>query len=298
MTHSARPGQGTGRPADPFTERTPRVVSASKLHRAAARRRAGRFLAEGANSVEAALAAGVAIEVFCGEDSLERFSDLVTTASASGLAVSVVTDRAVRALSDTVSPTGIVALCRSVVREPSASDDSSASDGPPASDGPDDTGERGPRLVAVGQALAEPGNVGTLVRVADALGADAVWLTEGAADPENTKAVRASAGSLFHLPVVRGVAESDLIGRAHRLGLQVAVATGDGEVDIEHAGQELSRPTAWVFGNEAHGVPAELAARADLRVRIPIRGRAESLNIVTAASICLHTSARLQAASS
>ncbi|EYT57321.1 RNA methyltransferase [Dietzia sp. UCD-THP] len=295
MTHSTRPGQGTGRPAEPFTERTPRVVSASKLHRAAARRKAGRFLAEGANAVEAALAAGAAIEVFCGEDSLERFSDLVTTASASGVAVSVVTDRAVRALSDTVSPTGIVALCRSVVREPSASE---ASDGSPESGEPRDTGERAPRLVAVGQALAEPGNVGTLVRVADALGADAVWLTAGAVDPENTKAVRASAGSLFHLPVVRGVAELDLIGRAHRLGLQVAVATGDGEVDIEHAGQELSRPTAWVFGNEAHGVPDELAAGADLRVRIPIRGRAESLNIVTAASICLHTSARLQAASS
>nr|WP_194306669.1 RNA methyltransferase [Dietzia natronolimnaea] len=274
------PGEGTGRPADPFTERTPRVVSASKLHRAAARRKAGRFLAEGANSVESALTTGAAIEVFCGPDSLDRFATLVTTASASGVTVSVVTDRAIRALSDTVSPTGIVALCRSVVR------------------GPGDPDEGSVRLVAVGQALAEPGNVGTLIRVSDALGADAVWLTGGAVDPENTKAVRASAGSLFHLPVVRGIAEADLVDRAHRLGLQVAVATGDGEVDIEHADDVLSRPTAWVFGNEAHGVPDALADAADVRVRIPLRGRAESLNIVTAASICLHTSARLQAAAS
>ncbi|AWH95287.1 TrmH family RNA methyltransferase [Dietzia psychralcaliphila] len=280
MTHSTLPEEGTGRPADPFTERTPRVVSASKLHRAAARRKAGRFLAEGANSVEAALASGAAVEVFCGQDSLERFAALVTTASAAGVTVSVVTDRAVRSLSDTVSPTGIVALCRSVVRDP----------GEPV--------EGVPRLVAVGQALAEPGNVGTLVRVSDALGADAVWLTEGGVDPENTKAVRASAGSLFHLPVVRGISESGLVGRAHRLGLQVAVATGDGEVDVERADDVLSRPTAWVFGNEAHGVPDELAAAADIRVRIHIRGRAESLNIVTAASICLHTSARLQAGAS
>ena len=152
--------------------------------------------------------------------------------------------------------------------------------------------------VAVGQALAEPGNVGTLIRVSDALGADAVWLTEGGVDPENTKAVRASAGSLFHLPVVRGIAEAGLVSRAHALGLQVAVATAHGEVDVERADDLLARPTAWVFGNEAHGVPAPLVDAADLRVRIPIRGRAESLNIVTAASICLHTSARVQAARS
>lgn len=273
--NNTRPEEGTGRPADPFTERTPRVVSASKLHRAAARRKAGRFLAEGANSVEAALTSGAAIEVFCSEDALDRFPDLVGAAATAGVAVSVVTERGIRDLSDTVSPTGLVALCRSVVRGPGMPTDA-------------------PRLVAIGQALAEPGNVGTLIRVADALGVDAVWLTEGGVDPENTKAVRASAGSLFHVPVVRGVSEADLVDRAHSQGLQVAVATADGEVDVEHADDVLARPTAWIFGNEAHGVPDELAAAADLRVRIPIRGRAESLNIVTAASICLHTSARLQ----
>lgn len=271
MTHTP------GRPADPFTERTPRVVSASKLHRAAARRKAGRFLAEGANSVEAALATGTAVELFCTGDALERFGGLVDAARGAGVEVSVVTERAARSLSDTVTPTGIVALCRTVAREATAGDPAPS------------------RLVAVGQALAEPGNVGTLIRVADALGADAVWLTDGAADPENPKAVRASAGSLFHVPVVRGVPEAGLVDRAHAAGLRVLVATGDGEVDVEHADELLAEPTAWVFGNEAHGVPAALAEAADARVRIPIRGRAESLNIVTAASICLHSSARLQA---
>ena len=289
MTHNIPPEQGTGRPADPFTERTPRVVSASKLHRAAARRKTGRFLAEGANSVEAAVSTGYAIEIFCAEDALDRFAGLVSAARTSGVQVSAVTTRAIRALSDTVSPAGIVALCRTLVREPSPVIEPPSHD---HGDGPS------PRVVAVGQALAEPGNVGALIRVADALGVDAVWLTEGAVDPENTKAVRASAGSLFHVPVVRGVAESSLVARAHALGLQVAVATASGEVDVENADEQLSRPTAWIFGNEAHGVPASLTAAADLRVRIPIRGRAESLNIVTAASICLHTSVRLQAVSS
>ncbi|GAA1741852.1 RNA methyltransferase, TrmH family [Dietzia kunjamensis subsp. schimae] len=282
------PAEGTGRPADPFTERTPRVVSASKLHRAAARRKAGRFLAEGTNSVEAAVATGVAVEIFCTADALDRFAGLVGAARSAGIPVSVATDRALKGLSDTVTPTGIVALCRTVVRTATAD---------PVGGGPAAGTEPLPRLVAVGQALSEPGNVGTLVRVADALGADAVWLTEGAADPENPKAVRASAGSLFHLPVVRGIAEDHLIDRAHRAGLQVAVADAHGEVDVERADEALAEPTAWIFGNEAHGVPEHLAARADLRVRIPIRGRAESLNIVTAASICLHTSARLLAGS-
>ena len=279
------PVEGTGRPADPFTERTPRVVSASKLHRGAARRKSGRFLAEGANSVEAALQAGAAEELFCAVHALDRFRDLVDAAEVAGVPVSPVTPRAVRSLADTVSPAGIIAVCRSVVHE--ASQVMSV----------EPSGPR-PHLIAIGQALAEPGNVGTLIRISDALGADAVWLTEGAVDPENTKAVRASAGSLFHIPVVRGVAESDLLTLAHERGLQVAVATGDGEVDIESAEEELSRPTAWVFGNEARGVTDHLAESADLRVRIPIRGRAESLNIVTAASICLHTSVRLNAAAS
>lgn len=233
--------------------------------------------------MEAALATGYAVEIFCAVDAPDRFADLLGLAEESGVPVSAVTSRAIRTLSDTVSPAGIVALCRSVVREPGREISDTAGVGTP-------------HLVTIGQALGEPGNVGTLIRVSDALGADAVWLTGGAADPENTKAVRASAGSLFHLPVIRGIAEAELVARARAQGLQVAVATADGEVDVEHADSELARPTAWIFGNEAHGVPPTLVEAADLRVRIPIRGRAESLNIVTAASICLHTSARLQGA--
>lgn len=229
------------------------------------------------------MATGTAVEVFYAEDARDRFADLLDLAQESGVPVSAVTTRAIRSLSDTVTPAGVVAVCRSLGLGPDHELAGGARSGVP-------------RLVAVGQALAEPGNVGTLIRVSDALGVDAVWLTEGAVDPENPKAVRASAGSLFHLPVVRGIAEADVVARARAQGLQVAVATADGEVDVENADERLARPTAWIFGNEAHGVPAALAEAADLRVRIPIRGRAESLNIVTAASICLHTSARLQGA--
>lgn len=270
----------SGRPADPFTERTPRVVSASKLHRAAARRKAGAFLAEGANSVEAALGAGVAREVFMTPDALDRYGALVGQVSHSGITLSVVTDRAMAGLSATVTPPGIVALCRSIVHDASVPAEEVAA------------GTR-PRIVAIGQALAEPGNVGTLIRAADALGADQVWLTADSADPEGPKAVRASAGSVFHMPVVRGIQVADVAVRASDAGLSLLVATGDGNIDItsQEGRTLLSAPTAWVFGNEAHGVAAELRDAADARVRIPLRGRAESLNIATAAAICLHSSA-------
>lgn len=270
----------SGRPADPFTERTPRVVSASKLHRAAARRKAGVFLAEGANSVEAALGAGVAKEVFMTPDALDRYGALVGQVSHSGITLSAVTERAMSGLSATVTPPGIVALCRSIVHDASV----------PAEE--IGAGAR-PRIVAIGQALAEPGNVGTLIRAADALGADQVWLTADSADPEGPKAVRASAGSVFYMPVVRGIQVADVVARASDAGLALLVATGDGNVDITSPeGHELlAAPTAWVFGNEAHGVAAELREAADARVRIPLRGRAESLNIATAAAICLHSSA-------
>lgn len=283
-----------GRPADPFTERTPRVVSASKLHRAAARRKAGRFLAEGPNQVEAAVSAGAALEVFVTAEALDRHASLLGGVSHAGIPLSVVTDRGMASLSATVTPPGLVALCRSVVRDGAASGDAA---GTPDGTGAESAGES-LRIVAIGQALAEPGNVGTLIRAADALGADEVWFTADSADPEGPKAVRASAGSLFHVPVVRGIRVEEVAERARSRGLALLVATGDGEVDITSAsGAELLRePSAWVFGNEAHGVPAELRDAADARVRIPLRGRAESLNIATAAAICLHSSAAAQPA--
>lgn len=269
-----------GRPAAPFTERTPRVVSASKLLRAANRRKEGRFLAEGANSVEAAVRTGNAREVFCGSGRLDHFAGLLGEAEAAGIPVSPVEERALRRLSDAVTPPGLVAVCDSVVRDVAAP-------------GALTEAVAGMRLVAVGAGLAEPGNSGTLTRVADALGADAVVATAGSVDPENPKAVRASAGSLFHLPVLRSADIGATLAELAAAGLRVLVADAAGEVDLDAADELLAAPTAWVFGNEAHGFTSEVLAAADHRVRIPIRGRAESLNIVTAASICLHASARL-----
>ena len=238
-----------------------------KLLRHVGRIRAGRFLAEGPNLVEAAVARGLAVEVFATEDAAGRHASLIA-----GLAVQLVTERAAKALSDTVTPSGLVAVCKL-----------------PAPDLADVL--RGhPALVAVAVGISEPGNAGTLIRIADAMGAAAVVLAGHAVDPYNGKCLRASTGSIFAVPVI---VEPDAIAAVTALreaGLRVAATTVDGEVDLADA--DLAAPIAWLFGPEAQGLPADVAALADLRVRIEMPGNAESLNVAAAAAICLYQSAR------
>jgi TrmH family RNA methyltransferase len=154
----------------------------------------------------------------------------------------------------------------------------------------DDVLADAPRLVAVAAEISEPGNAGTLIRVADAMGADAVVLAGHSVDPYNGKCLRASAGSIFSIPVVSDANASAVVGALSDAGLQVLATTVDGEVSLDDA--DLSGPTAWLFGPEAHGLPADLANMATHRVRIPMPGNAESLNVASAAAICLYQSAR------
>lgn len=250
-----------------LTERSARVVAAVKLHRHIARRRAKRFLAEGPNLVEAASARGLVRDVFVTESAARRYAALL---SAQGAPVHLVTERAARALSDTVTPTGLVAVCE-----------------PPEVD-LKDVLAGAPRLIAVAVEISEPGNAGTLIRVADAMGASAVILGGHSVDPFNGKCLRASAGSIFSIPVV--VAPDVGVAALHAAGLQVLAATPTGEVSLDDA--DLAAPTAWLFGAESQGLPVDIAGAADHRVRIPMRGGAESLNVAAAAAICLYQSAR------
>lgn len=157
-----------------------------------------------------------------------------------------------------------------------------------------------PQLVTVCAGIADPGNAGTVIRVADAAGADAVLLAGDTVDPHNGKAVRASTGSVFHLPLARDRDAAAVLDACRTAGLAVLVADGHGELDLHDpaAADVLGGPVAWVFGGEAHGVPTELAHAADHRVRVPIHGRAESLNLATAAAICLYASVGARRAAS
>jgi TrmH family RNA methyltransferase len=147
------------------------------------------------------------------------------------------------------------------------------------------------RLLAILADARDPGNAGTAIRVADAAGADAIVLAGDSVDAYNDKTVRASVGSLFHLPVSLEVPVVEAISAAKAAGFTVVAADGAGEVDLFKARDLLAGRVAWLFGNEAWGLPDEVAALADHRVAIPILGRAESLNLATAAAVCLYASA-------
>jgi TrmH family RNA methyltransferase len=151
-----------------------------------------------------------------------------------------------------------------------------------------------PRLVAVLAAVRDPGNAGTVLRAADAAGADAVVFTDRSVDPYNGKCVRASAGSLFHLPFCSGVPAGEVVAALRGVGVQVLAAAGDADDDLDDLAEDgsLEPPTAWLFGNEAWGLPDDVRRLADRAVRVPIHGRAESLNIAAAATLCLYASAR------
>jgi rRNA methylases len=225
------------------------------------RRETGRFLAEGVPAVREALAAGAVLELYATAEAIERHPSL--TAGADEISAKDAT-----ALSETATPQGLVAVCAL-----------------PAHAIADLTA---PRLLAVLVEPNDPGNLGTIIRTADAAGADAVVL-DGGVDPYNGKAVRASAGSLFHLPVIAAPV-SDVAG------LTTLATTAAGAVDLDELVDDgtLAAPTAWLFGSEAHGLPESVLARATHTVRIPIHGRAESLNLAAAAAICLYASARAQ----
>jgi TrmH family RNA methyltransferase len=154
----------------------------------------------------------------------------------------------------------------------------------------------GVQLVVCCAQVRDPGNAGTVVRCADALGADGVVLSTGSVELTNPKTVRASVGSLFHLPVAVGADLPSVVASAHGAGLQVLAADGTGDLDLTDLTRtgDLSRPTLWLFGNEAWGMPAADRALADSVVRVPLYGAAESLNLATAAAVCLYTTATVQ----
>jgi RNA methyltransferase, TrmH family len=153
-----------------------------------------------------------------------------------------------------------------------------------------------PRLVVLLANVRDPGNAGTVLRTADAAGADGVVFSDASVDPYNSKCVRASAGSLFHLPLVAGCTLQEATAALRGAGLRVLAADGGADRTLtEKSGDgTLDRPTAWLFGNEAWGLPADLLALADEAVAVPIYGQAESLNLAAAAAVCLYASASAQ----
>ena len=266
-----------------ISPRSARVTAARRLAKRNFRGKERLFLAEGPQAVREAAAhrsggSGTLTELFATVEAAERYPDIIGEARAAGARVHLATDDVIADISTTVTQQGLVGICRFL-------------------DTPfEDILRARPKLVAVLAHVRDPGNAGTVLRCADAAGAEAVVLTDASVDLYNPKTVRASVGSLFHLPVAVGVPVEHAVAGLKDAGVRILAADGAGTDDLD---DELDKgtmggPTAWVFGNEAWGLPEDTRALADAVVRVPIHGKAESLNLATAAAVCLYASARAQ----
>ncbi|MGH3411679.1 MAG: TrmH family RNA methyltransferase [Marmoricola sp.] len=262
--------------AELLTPRSGRVKAARKLGRRSVRADHRLFLAEGVKALTEALQVpGCTVEVFATPEASTAYAAVRDAVQRAGVPWHPVSDDAAAALSGTVTPQGLVAVCRFL-------------------DVPLDTVVRGGgRTLVVCADVRDPGNAGAVLRCADAVGATGVVLAGHSVDAYNPKTVRASAGSLFHLPVAVAEDAEAAVATVRAAGFTVLAADGAGEVDLFDAAESglLDGRVAWLFGNEAWGLPDGLARLADRRVAIPILGRAESLNLSTAAAVCLYHTA-------
>jgi len=253
------------------------VRGVAKLNKKDARSETGLFLLEGPQGLKEALARPkLIVDLYVTEEAANRHSDLVEQAEVAHVSVQFVSESVLKVMCDTNTPQGLLAVCHQLHVEL------------------DDLLATKPQLVALLANIRDPGNAGTVLRAADAAGADAVIFSANSVDAYNPKVVRSTTGSIFHLPVVIGADIAETIAKLKAAGLQVLAASGGGVSlpSVEKA--QLSKSTAWVLGNEAWGFEPETLELVDQEVAVPIYGAAESLNLATAASICLYASAFAQ----
>jgi len=234
--------------------RAPKVARARRLLKRGFRESDGLFLAEGPQACREAATAGKVKELFLTQEAFDRYAEIVSAIEESGAEITVCTEAVIEQFSSTVSPQGMTAVVQMWDQNPS------------------ELFKPGTKLVVALTAVRDPGNAGSVIRVADAAGANGVVMSSDSVDLFNPKVVRASVGSIFHLPISVG----------QELGVSL------------YGGVDLAKPTLWVFGNEAWGIPAEVLELVDQVVSIPIYGQAESLNLATASAVCLYASAQAQ----
>lgn len=256
--------------------RSPRVRAVAKLAKKSRRHDAKMFLVEGPQALREALThrpEGV-IDVFVTEAARTKHSDVVDLAEAAGIDVEVVNEEVLEQMADTGTPQGVIGVQDMFETNLAA------------------VVAQSPRLVVLLDRVSDPGNAGTIIRVAVAAGADAVIVTDESVDIYNPKVVRSTTGSLFHLPIVTGVALSEAMDALRGAGLQIVAAdtSGDPLPDVVAAGG-LAQPTAWLLGNEAHGLSDEVLGQCDRVVSVPQYGPVESMNLATAAAVCIYQSA-------
>ncbi len=247
--------------------KNPKIAAVARLKKRAFREAERRFLVEGAQGVGEALEEPGRLHSLYVTDELDT---LAVRARQTGVEVHTVSQDVMTKLTSTVTPQGVLGVAPFLDVETGDLD--------------------GHGCLAILHEVRDPGNAGTVLRSADAAGAVGVVFSATSVDVYNPKTVRASAGSIFHLPIVRGVPTTEAVERARARGRRVLAMDAHGDEDLY--GVDLGEPLAFVFGNEAHGLPSEVLALADGTVRVPHRGKAESLNLAAAATVCLFEWAR------
>jgi TrmH family RNA methyltransferase len=230
------------------------------------RRQRREFLVEGPQGVASALEAGWVKSIYTTDSS----DALVAEARSQRVRVYEVTDQGLAALAETVTPQGVVAVC--AMPEVALEDIRSGT-------------------VVVCAGIADPGNLGTIIRTAAAAGASAVITTTGSADLFNGKCIRSTVGTFTKIDVLGPFSDSDVIDHLADAGLPILATTGGTEVLLSDPSVAELRAGdhAWAFGSEAHGLSADWLQAATMKVRIPMANGVESLNAATAAAICLFT---------
>ncbi|WP_336651350.1 MULTISPECIES: TrmH family RNA methyltransferase [unclassified Leucobacter] len=255
--------------------KAPRIKRAAALVRKKERHEQGRFLVEGPQSVRELLVhrPELAETVYASTGTEAWQHEIDRLASDAGVRIERATDEVIAAMSETVNPQGVVAVAQSWRTDLAET-------------------LRGARLVAILHEIRDPGNSGTVLRAADAAGADAVIFSGESIDPFHPKVVRSTTGSLFHLPVAVASTLAEAIDAARAAGLTSLAADVRGAELLEARAEGLLEgPVAWVFGNEARGLSEADRGLTDRSLKLPIYGAAESLNLATAASVLLYETA-------
>lgn len=252
----------------------PLVKQIRKLHRAKERHEQALFLLEGTHLIEAACDAGLSLETLCYTEIWQaQHSDLWQQASNQTARVELVSEAVIQTLATTVNPDGVIAVAKRSMLEQSA--DSAT-----------------PQLGVALETLQDPGNLGTVIRTAAAVGADGLWLSSDSVDLDHPKVLRASAGQWFRLPMRVSQNLATDLQALQTQGVQIIATLPTAELTYWQI--DLTQPTVIVLGNEGAGLSAKIADIADVAVKIPLASGVESLNVAIAAALIFYEARRQQ----
>lgn len=252
----------------------PKIKEALDIKNRRSKYKSNAFIIEGPHLIEMAIASGHQIKEVFFTNTFSAKKDgqrLIRQISKYTNDIFEITEHLLNKLTDTETPQGILAMASYAPKNL------------------EDIRFKSVPLIVIIDGVQEPGNLGTIIRTSDAAGADAVIILKGTCDVFMQKTLRATAGSIFNMPIVHAEAGALLKWLASK-GIRLSVTAVDGRTSMFDA--DLKNAVAFVFGNEAHGVSSQMKKNADFIFKIPIFGKAESLNVSTSAAVCLYEAVR------